>query len=428
MYKIKIEEYTSDGGEVLLKFKRIICLILILILPITFVSCKKENKTNNKELNMYIDIKDENSLNILKIIMEEYKKSNEDVKININNALGNNVEEELKKEKSPDLIFVSRNEMMKLSQKGLLDNMETSYEKNNITKDYYNVFNSYGRFKDKYYGLPIIPYTIEVLYNTEALNKLKIEEPKNINDIKNAMKKLKTSSTKVPVMLTNDLDINSVIFSIISNNITNSMELENIYNKEKKEYQNLKNMQEPFNIINNMVKDNALDENSFEEGKEVTLEKFNNGDIPIIISTSYYNSQIKNPNIKSVKQLYNVDKLNNTEPVIINSIMCLPLKAKNSEEANNFIDFTFSEKTQKYLLKKGFVTGNKKINKEKEGELTKLNKTTVEKLSNLNENSILILYNLPNSFKSSISASIDKILNNEYTGKEWNKIVEDNLK
>lgn len=412
----------------LLKFKRIICLILILILPITFVSCKKENKTNNKELNMYIDIKDENSLNILKIIMEEYKKSNEDVKININNALGNNVEEELKKEKSPDLIFVSRNEMMKLSQKGLLDNMETSYEKNNITKDYYNVFNSYGRFKDKYYGLPIIPYTIEVLYNTEALNKLKIEEPKNINDIKNAMKKLKTSSTKVPVMLTNDLDINSVIFSIISNNITNSMELENIYNKEKKEYQNLKNMQEPFNIINNMVKDNALDENSFEEGKEVTLEKFNNGDIPIIISTSYYYSQIKNPNIKSVKQLYNVDKLNNTEPVIINSIMCLPLKAKNSEEANNFIDFTFSEKTQKYLLKKGFVTGNKKINKEKEGELTKLNKTTVEKLSNLNENSILILYNLPNSFKSSISASIDKILNNEYTGKEWNKIVEDNLK
>lgn len=412
----------------LLKFKKIICLILILIFPITFVSCKKENKANNKELNMYIDIKDENSLNILKIIMEEYKKSNEDVKININNALGSNVEEELKKEKSPDLIFVSRNEMIKLSQKGLLDNMETSYEKNNITKDYYNVFNSYGRFKDKYYGLPIIPYTIEVLYNTEALNKLKIEEPKNINDIKNVMKKLKTSSTKVPVMLTNDLDINSVIFSIISNNITNSMELENIYNKEKKEYQNLKNMQEPFNIINNMVKDNALDENSFEEGKEVTLEKFNNGDIPIIISTSYYNNQIKNPNIKSVKQLYNVDKLNNTEPVIINSIMCLPLKAKNSEEANNFIDFTFSEKTQKYLLKKGFVTGNKKINKEKEGELTKLNKTTVEKLSNLNENSILILYNLPNTFKSSISASIDKILNNEYTGKEWNKIVEDNLK
>ncbi len=412
----------------LLKFKKIICFILILILPITFVSCKKENKTNNKELNMYIDIKDENSLNILKIIMEEYKKSNEDVKININNALGSNVEEELKKEKSPDLIFVSRNEMIKLSQKGLLDNMETSYEKNNITTDYYNVFNSYGRFKDKYYGLPIIPYTIEVLYNTEALNKLKIEEPKNINDIKNVMKKLKTSSTKVPVMLTNDLDINSVMFSIISNNITNSMELENIYNKEKKEYQNLKNMQEPFNIINNMVKDNTLDENSFEEGKEVTLEKFNNGDIPIIISTSYYNNQIKNPNIKSVKQLYNVDKLNNTEPVIINSIMCLPLKAKNSEEANNFIDFTFSEKTQKYLLKKGFVTGNKKINKEKEGELTKLNKTTVEKLSNLNENSILILYNLPNPFKSSISASIDKILNNEYTGKEWNKIVEDNLK
>ncbi len=412
----------------LLKFKKIICFILILILPITFVSCKKENKTNNKELNMYIDIKDENSLNILKIIMEEYKKSNEDVKININNALGSNVEEELKKEKSPDLIFVSRNEMIKLSQKGLLDNMETSYEKNDITKDYYNVFNSYGRFKDKYYGLPIIPYTIEVLYNTEALDKLKIEEPKNINDIKNVMKKLKTSSTKVPVMLTNDLDINSVMFSIISNNITNSMELENIYNKEKKEYQNLKNMQEPFNIINNMVKDNTLDENSFEEGKEVTLEKFNNGDIPIIVSTSYYNNQIKNPNIKSVKQLYNVDKLNNTEPVIINSIMCLPLKAKNSEEANNFIDFTFSEETQKYLLKKGFVTGNKKINKEKEGELTKLNKTTVEKLSNLNENSILILYNLPNTFKSSISASIDKILNNEYTGKEWNKIVEDNLK
>ncbi len=68
--------------------------------------------------------------------------------------------------------------MIKLSQKGLLNNMETSYEKNNITKDYYNVFNSYGRFKDKYYGLSIIPCTIEVLYNTDALKKLNIEEPK----------------------------------------------------------------------------------------------------------------------------------------------------------------------------------------------------------------------------------------------------------
>ncbi|ENK1244677.1 ABC transporter substrate-binding protein [Clostridium sporogenes] len=411
-----------------MKFKKIICLILVLICPITFFSCKKENRSSNKELNMYIDIKDENSLNILKIIMEEYKKSNENVKININNALGSNVQDELKKEKSPDLIVVSRNEMIKLSQKGLLDDMRTNYDKNNITRDYYNVFNSYGRFKDKYYGIPIMPYTIEILYNTEALDKLKIEEPKNINDIKNIMKKLKDSSIKVPVMLPNDLDINLVMFSMISNNITNSMELENIYDKEKKEYQNMKNMQEPFNIINNMVKDNALDKNFFEEGKEVTLEKFNNGDIPIIISTSYYNNQIKNPNIKAIKGLYNVDKLSNTEPVIINSIMCLPLKAKNSEQANDFIDFTFNEKTQKSLLKKGFITGNKKVNKEKEGAVAKINKTTIEKLSNLNENSILVLYNLPSTFKSSISASIDKILNNEYTGKEWNKIVEDNLK
>lgn len=54
------------------------------------------------------------------------------------------------------------------------------------------------------------------------------------------MKQLKTSSTKVPVMLPNDLDINSIIFSIISNNTTNSMELENIYDKGKKEYQTLK--------------------------------------------------------------------------------------------------------------------------------------------------------------------------------------------
>lgn len=412
----------------MLKFKKALCLILILICPITFVSCKRENKSNNTELNVYIDIKDQNSLSILKILMEEYEKSNENVKININNALGNNIEEELKKEKSSDLIVVSRNEMIKLAQKGLLDNMETNYEKNNITKDYYNVFNSYGRFKDKYYGLPVIPYTIEILYNTSALDKLKIEEPKDINDMKNIMKKLKSESIKVPVMFTNDLDINSVMYSVIANNIVNSMELEDVYGKGKKQYANLRNMQEPFKIINDMVKGNILDKNSFEDGKEVTLEKFENGDIPIIVSTSYYNNQIKNPNIKSIKNLYDVDKLNNTEPIIINSIMCLPLKAKNSEEANNFIDFVFSEKTQKYLLKKGFVTGNKKINKEKEGELNKINKTTVEKLSNLNENSILVFYNLPNTFKPSISSAIDKILNNEYTGKEWENIVEENLK
>lgn len=409
-----------------MKFKKYISIILIFIVIFNFSGCKKQEKNNSKkELNIYIDIKDNNSLNVLKMMLDEYKKNNPDLKLNVSNAFAGKVEENLSKQEDIDIIFTSRNKMIKLSKKGLLDNMDFNYEKYKLNENYYSIVNAYGRFKDKYYGIPLLPYTVEFLYNEKSLKDLGIEEPKSITDVKEIFTKLNASSKKIPVMLPEDLDINTVIFSIIANNKVNSMELENIYGKEKEKYLQLDNMQEVFKIINESVKSNAMNKNSFEVGNDVTINKFNDGEIPFLIATSYYNSKFKSSNIKSIKNLYDIDKFNNHTPVLVNCIMSISSKSNNQKEVYKFLKFMLDDKTANKILEKGLLSNNKKINDSKEKQMSKINKYTLENIKRSNENSIFFVYNIDDKFKSLISSKVDEILLGKYTGDEWKEIVDD---
>lgn len=411
----------------MLNKKKILVIFLLTALIINISGCGSSSKESSKEkqLNIYVDVKDKESLNIIKSVTEGYKKENSKVKINLNNAIGEKIEEDISKGNEADIVITSRNNMVKLSRKGLLSDMGNYYEENKINDKYYNVVKAYGRYEDKYFGIDLMPYTMEILYNKTALDKLGIKPPTAISDLKDLLKKLGEASKRVPVVISEDLDINSALFSIIVNNRVNMRKLESKYDSGASSYKTITEMQQAFDILNDLIKYGSINKNTFEIGNESTVNKFEKGDIPLMICSSYYINNLKNESIKSIGENMNDTSVKFNVPVISNSIICVAVNNKNGEEVGNFIKFMLGDDNQKKLKEQGFVTGNKKVNGDKEKGIKVI---VLQHLSSSTEDSVAYVYNIPSKLKNSISSKIDEMLSGKETKKEWQESVDEAYK
>jgi raffinose/stachyose/melibiose transport system substrate-binding protein len=374
-----------------------------------------------KKLKICVDVKDKHTVNVIKFIIDEYKKENVNIEIDITNPLDNSkICDDVSQGGAGDMIFTSRNTMLELNKKGLLSDLTNFYSKNKINDQYYNIISTYGRVRDKYYGIGIMPYSIEVFYNKQALEKLNISPPKNIMEVFTVFKKMNESKTKIPVVFSEDIDMYNAVASVFFSNLVDIQKLENNYDSGIESYKGIKEVQQAFDNINLLVKQGAIERETIEQGSETTLNRLIKGDVPLMLTLSYYSKDIKEEKI-GVVETYNISQLKEVTPVIVDGLICIPANTKNEEEVNNLMEFFFSEKTQKKLVEQGFVTGHKESNKELEG----IKKIINDHLLKANSNSIIYIYNLPKRFQPLFESKIIKILSGKYTGNEWNEILEE---
>lgn len=405
--------------------KKLLVFFLCIIFLVSAGGCSKSKASKDEQqFSLYIDTKDKASQNTLKFIIDEYKKKNPKVKILASNVIGDKIENQISKSSDIDLVCVSRNDMIKIIQKGLLSDMGSFYGENKINDKYYTAVNAYGRFKDKYYGIPIMPYTIEILYNKSSFSSLNLKPPSNINDMKEVLKKLNQASIRVPVVLGEDMDINSTALSIIVNNNISMRRLENSYDNMES-YKNLTEMKSAFSSIQDLIKEGVINKNTFEIGNENSIKKFSNGDIPVIITSSYYiKDLINNKNISMVEYVNNSSSRVNV-PVICNSILCMSINTKNNEEAAKFMKFASSDELSKTLASKGYITGNKKADKVFKDNI---NKSIINQLSESTEDNVLYIYNVPEKLKNSISSQLEQVLSGKTSADLWDEIIKDAYK
>lgn len=402
--------------------KKLLVFILCTIFLVNISGCSRSKASNDeKQFSIYIDTKDKESQNILKFMIDEYKKDNPKVKITASNVIGDKIEDQISKSSDIDLLCVSRNDMIKIIQKGLLSDIGNFYDENKINDKYYTVVNAYGRFQDKYYGIPIMPYTMEILYNKNSFTSLKLKPPNNVNDVNEVLKKLNQMSMRVPVVLSEDMDINTAVLSMIVNNNISMRKLEKSYDNVEL-YKNLSEMKSAFNSIQSLVKEGVINKNTFELGNENSIKKFNNGDIPIVITSSYYTKELINNKNISIVDYTNSSSSKVNVPVICNSILCMSVNTKNSEEANKFMKFATSYELSKKLTSKGYVTGNKKANKVFKDNI---DQSIVNQLSESTEDNVLYIYNIPEKLKNSISSQLQQVLNGKTSNDLWDEIIRD---
>ncbi|MBA5851248.1 carbohydrate ABC transporter substrate-binding protein [Clostridium sp. cel8] len=380
--------------------KKIRLLFLIVFLSFNLSGCFSSNENeDDRKINLYIGVKDKESLNTIKILTDFYEKNNPKVKININNSiLGSKIENNIGDKN--DILFVSRNDMLDLASKGILDDMKDFYKENDIATRYYSILKVCGRFNDRYYGIPLMPYSLEFLYNKKYFDERNIKVPDNLDEFEVFLKNFNSSSKSVPMVLNENMDINNAIFSIVANN--------NIIDIDR--------MQDVFNHINSLFKSGYIDKNTFELGNEVSIDKFNSGDIPIILLPSYYAGNLDDENIGSISE-----KVSNMKvPIISDVVVCVPTNAENSEEIDKFMKFAFGDKMQEEFLKRGYITNNKKVNDKNKG----IKRIIASHIEDSVECNTAIIDSISSSVREDISAKIDDIFSGEYTGKEWNSIVE----
>ncbi|MEK6266047.1 MAG: extracellular solute-binding protein [Clostridium sp.] len=411
------------------KYKSIhnLCSVLvILIMMLTLSSCKfieKEKSEEQKKINIYMDTTDEYSSSVIKFLIDDFKKNNSDVEIKFNDVLGgkSNILETINKGTEIDLIFTNRNTIIELSKKGVLNDLDDVYKQLTLSERYYKIIGSYGRVGDMYYGIGVVPYSVELLYNKEYLNKLNISNPNNLEQWLNVLKKVNGKGIKTPVVLTEDVDVNGLLFSLIASKAINIHDLEENYDGGEECYRKLKTMQEIFDEFNSLTKDNGINVNSFEPSNEQSINGFNNGDSPLLVGISYYNSKLTGSSIGIIEDYENNSNYGSNVPIIINSILGIPVNAKNSDTAKDFIKYIYSDEVQGRIVQSGVISGNKTANK----KITGIGKIMVQHMYKANDNSILILYNLPDKIKKSVILATKRILSGEFSTSEWNEILKE---
>lgn len=404
------------------KKKFLITLILLVCISIAFISCNKgKNGDNkNKDLVMQVEIKDNHSLSILRAIVDEYKKENKDVNIIINSSLGESVMNDGDKQEG-DIIVTSRNKMIEMQNKGLLEDMQSYYDKLKLDEKYYKVVGSYGRYLNKAYGMSLIPYTLEIAYNKDVLKKYNVSPPKTLGETYEIMKKVNENSIKIPVVVTEDADVNNVIAALIAGNTSNMYDIDNIYNSSKEKYLEKKEVQNIFDYLDSLSKQGIINQGTFEIGNKASINKLTEGEIPMLITISYYMKELEKENIGLVTSYAQSASIKENVPVIVNSLLCIPLKSKNPVEAGKFIEFLYGKKMQEKLAKQGFLTGNKEANKIFIGNSA----LVVKHLEESNENSILFMCNLPEKIQKGFSNKVKGVLNKKHTGNEWKELIEE---
>jgi raffinose/stachyose/melibiose transport system substrate-binding protein len=400
-------------------------IALAFFISLNAASCTKKNQSSNekKKINIYVDVKDKYSLDIVKFVVDKYKKEKSSTEINLINPLNSDkLEEDLAKGEGGDLILTSRNTMISLSKKGLLNDLANIYSKNKISDKYYNILSAYGRVGDKYYGVGVMPFSIEVFYNKANLKKIGLSEPTGIKDLVDIFKKVNETNMKVPVLLPEDMDIYNGLASIIFSNTSDLNKLEEKYDSGEQGYKELKEMQRLFNDVFYLAKTKSINQETFELANDIAVKRLVNGDTPILIGSSYLikelKEDLKNTDIGIIEK-YNISNVKENVPVIVNCVAIVPTGSKNEEDVNSFLEFLFSEKTQKQLAEEGFVTANKTANGEPEG----VKKIVNSHLMSANENSIVYIYNLPKKFQAPLEAKLDKVLSGKYQNNEWEQIV-----
>jgi len=406
--------------------KNLFSFLIVLIMVFTLSACKSDKSEKQKKLNVFLDTTDKYSSNVTKFLIEDFKKNNPDVEIKLNDVLGDksDIMESINLGTEIDVIFTNRNSLIELSKKGVLSDMGSAYQKESIGDRYYDIVGSYGRVGDKYYGIGVVPYSIELLYNKVNLEKLKIANPKNLEQWLNVLKQINGKGIKTPVVLTEDVDANGFLFSLIASKVVNVHDLEEGYDSGEQFYKKMKDMQKIFDEFNSLTKGNGIAADSFELGNEQSINDFNNGDAPLMASISYYNSKLNGTNIGIIGDYDNNSNYGSNVPIIINSLVCIPLNAKNGDIANAFIKYIYSDAVQARIVQKGIISGNKIAN----NKISGIGKIMVQHMYKANDNSILILYNLPDKIKNNVLLTLKRILNGGYNSKEWEELLKESYK
>lgn len=218
-----------------------------------------------------------------------------------------------------------------------------------------------------------------------------------------------------------ELNEQMAISAVIANNVIESSTLEKIYDIGKEKYKSEIKIQEVFNTLNKLSKDYKLSNQYIYRADASVIKDIESGIVPFaFISTSLAKDIKESVNIETLSGV-DISQLKISPPVIIEHIVCALGSSKNESQINRFYDYLLDNDTFKEFSKDNLITGNKNSDTEIKG----LTKEMIWTVNNAKENNIVYYENLPRFFMEPLNKKINTLINGEYTGTEWNEVVDE---
>ncbi|MBU3196132.1 ABC transporter substrate-binding protein [Clostridium algidicarnis] len=402
-----------------------IYIISIILLLISLSGCalnKKEKNNNDKDnndINIYVDTKDEGSIDMIQFAIDSYKNQKEGTTVNIKAPVNKkDINTYLKDTKEIDLVITNRNNILELSKQGLIADLNEFYKKNDINSRFYNIITSYGIKGDKYFALGLLPFTIQIIYNEKYFEDKGIE----INNValEELIKLTNDKNVKVPIIAPESIDALEIISVLLEDNLVDKKQLENIYEGNVEKYNNFKDIQTVLDELNKLTKEGYLTKDMLEVKDKDVLNYIDKGRYPMAIVASSYNNNEERLNTKVLGNYKLIGK-KKTPVVFMDALIAVANNCKDQEAVIEFMKFIYSDEFQMKISEKGFVTGNIKAMEDN----NLINSNLKSDIISSNMSNIPYIYSLPPKIRNEVKSEIYNILRGNYSGNEWEEITRD---
>lgn len=402
------------------KIKNIVFIALIIILNCNFLlGCSKGKDEPKGKLSILIQNNVSQDVDVINTLIANYKKAHSQIEIKIENMTENEKIEKVTVDKPDyDVLICERNMMISMARQGYLSDISSNVSNNKMIDKFYSIVSTYGRIDDKYYGIGVMPYSLNFIYNRQqAAGYIKNSDE---IDLMSLLRMSKEKNIKIPIALPKEMDISLAVASIIANNMINETDLEKNFDIGQDKYKKLSQMQEMFKFMNTLYKDYGVNADKFVLSDTSIVKKVESGEVPFALVTTLSSKEIDESKNIAIVNNNIIDSSKVNPPVVIDHLVCQLQNAKNKDEVVRFLDYLSDDESYKALGKEGIITGNRSANSELKG----LQSQMIWPISVANENNIVFYHNLPYKMKPHIVEQTKNLINGAYSGSEWQTIVD----
>lgn len=400
--------------------KRKIIPVLIFICFCSFlIGCRNKKNNDIKEVNLYYNTQSVKSISYVSDLIKRYEEK-QGGKINIipvNDV--SEIEKHIDAKKDSFLVLLDGYDFIDYKNKNYLRNLSFLFKEKSIKEKFIDINNLYGIHEGKYYGLGLTPYSLSLLYNKDALKDLGIEIKEN-NYIE-ILTKLREKNIKIPTHIKSEYSKELLFSCLIANDTINyDLYKTDKINKLSEKINNIENGQKIFDVMHDLYNKNILREDMFLEDNKSAIKDFNEGKIPVLLTTTLSAQDITNKEgIDIVDKMPIQNKIVNTN-VGMDVTLCSVIGTTNIDHVDNFLRFLIEENPFEVLSKKNCITGNIEADSNLKGVQIKM----ANDIASADEINKFYINIISNEDISKIDKECKKVLSGKYDGKEWSRVLE----
>lgn len=399
------------------KRKRIYCALLLIISLFNFISCSR-NEEESHNIKIYYNKNTVKEINVVEEIIKEYKKKvGKEVTL-----VGVEKEEDMIKfigeDKESNIVILDGYSFVDFANKDYLRDISYLYKDKKTREKFSLINNVYGRLLGSYYGIGFMPFSLDLVCNDKLLKSMGLDIKED--NLFKAISILTSKGIKIPTYIKSEYTKELLLSAVVANDtIIYDMNQEYVKGKLENDIYTIKDGQKIFNVINDYYKQGILKESNFIEGGEELIEKFNKGEIPVVLTTTLSSDKFDSSINATLINKQPIENKYVNAATGVDIIICATVGNHQENDVESFLRFLLQGGAMENLNKMKVVTGNKMGDSSLigvQGDMA----SSIQAIAELNR---FYFNRISNKDILSISDEVKNVMEGKYDGKEWERVL-----